>query len=374
MQIPSIVSGFSYGVDCHGVFIRDREVLHDGVFVIAYHFGEAERHFMDQRTAYRKDLYTVIASINNGFVFDVRNKTLFKSRFSAVHTDIDNQEHIHCATSFNEVITAVNYLPALVDMVPLNPEGGMDKIRQSCIEFQIANNSFSHQICEVSCTDHGMYPFCECCYAVGLPISNTVSTFQVYMHLLSSAPLHPTYKCTTLCEKFEEFVDLYDDILHDVFKSFNDKFEINIPRCISICSCSSYLPDQYIFQHWDRAIMSRVHIQRKSDGAKAYVDLLQDQLVLLPTNVKYKLTYTLEYLPSSGPVHFKTFVGFSLRDVNVADNYTICPLNYTDTPERICRYVDNRWEYMPHSHNRSGFIYRPDRFCDFAQVIIHNCQ
>jgi hypothetical protein len=134
------------------------------------------------------------------------------------------------------------------------------------------------------------------------------------------------------------------------------------------------LTDEYEFLSWDSLVMSRVFVKRKSDGAEGYIDLLQDCLFLAQAQAKYSLTYKPDEY-SHWPMHFNTFVSFSLRNIHIADDYDIVPVNNGEKQHCFCRYIDKRWEYIPHSRNLSGFIYRPDRrrFSYFAKIFIHCC-
>jgi hypothetical protein len=265
MECPEPDNGYAYGVNCQAVFVRDQDILRDGVYVISYYFNDNDGLFLDDKSE-RNKLTTFIVSIKHGYIFNTKTQTLNRGRFSARHTDEEQQAHIHCASSFAEAIEGAEYPTVLVGMLPLYPEGGIDSMNKSCIEFHMAYNVHGIRrfapTGQMSCAAHDMYPFCECGYAVGLRAPSNIRTFEIYMHLSATSPLKQCHSYIKWYHKFEEFVDVYDDLLNDVFRSYKHKYYYSVPRalltCVPTCSCSTMLADEYEFFRWDSLVMSRV--------------------------------------------------------------------------------------------------------------------
>lgn len=179
MQCPVPDDGFSYGVNCQGVFIRDRDILQDGVYVLTYYFSEKEINVLNLIKFYNDQLVTLVISIRRGFVYTMPGTINFTKHGSQLVTQIMKIIYGIISVQLISAISSIDDSSAIFAMLHLNPEGGMDNMHKSCIEFHFASISTEYKPGKVDCTCHQMFPFCQCRYV------DDVSTFEVYMYASS---------------------------------------------------------------------------------------------------------------------------------------------------------------------------------------------
>ena len=266
-----------YGSSCHSVFISDDKILNDGVFVTCYYKDFHEKNLMMDSTAYRGLLNTQVVCPKNGLSYDVRTKTIYKTRCMSYFrngrvsnvNDKNAKQTYFFTKSLVETMNMTgkdNFISAVLPSTNEHPNRSWISGGDTGIIFDVSNKLPDLRVIMDQCHNHSkMYPFCECSCYIGC--RGTEADLCIYMCT--------SLKCVAdinMVPQFEEFLNVYDDILRFVFSSFT-----LMPLCLHLksCECLKLLLDEFCCIRWDDYCNHHLLVRRKSDGKEGYCDFLK---------------------------------------------------------------------------------------------------